>query len=105
MEQSVAIFINCGCADKAWVHCLLKQSVISKANNLATCYFMLMCHKQKRKEQKQDQKFVSSPKTKKKEIHMTTHGTAVEQWLDELSDWDTLQVMRPLTLSGQTTIT
>ena len=36
---------------------------------------------------------------------MSTHGIAVKQWLDELSDWDTLQVMRPLTLSGQTTIT
>ena len=36
---------------------------------------------------------------------MTTPDISVEQWLDELSDWDTLQVMRPLTLSGQTTIT
>ena len=36
---------------------------------------------------------------------MTIHGIAVERWLDELSDWDTLQVMSPLTLSGQTTIT
>mgnify|MGYP001800407002 CR=1 FL=1 len=36
---------------------------------------------------------------------MTTLDIAVKQWLDELSDWVTLQVMRPLTLSGQTTIT
>ena len=36
---------------------------------------------------------------------MSTPDIFVEQRLDELSDWDTLQVMRPLTLSGQTMIT